>query len=122
MKFIGAAGYEMETPITHDMEDFSIHNPSGKGRKDGDVMSLEEWIDKHQGEAYTVALRFNAVNADDLRELMKGKVLLSVELAEAGMQALRNDAIHHRGRGMHIAAQQCDEDAQGIERALQPNA
>jgi hypothetical protein len=31
--------FQDETPMTNDLSDFSIHNPSGKGRKEGDVMS-----------------------------------------------------------------------------------
>jgi hypothetical protein len=42
-KFTGISGHELtfpdDVPGYSDLDDFSIHNPSGKGRKEGDVMS-----------------------------------------------------------------------------------
>lgn len=81
---------------------------------------LNEFINSNKRGAYGSEGRYQGFMIPEfaVREFMKGKVLLSVELAESGMQALRNDAIHHRSKGMHIAAAQCDEDADGIEQAL----
>jgi hypothetical protein len=78
--FTGISGHELtfpddDLPMTSDLEDFSIHEPSGKGRKEGDVMSIDDFIKKYRRytDSGTEVLH---CCADDLREFMKGKVLV----------------------------------------------
>lgn len=100
-----------------------IHpNPSAaielsSARSEG-VSSLERWIDQHQGEAYTVALRFNAVNADDPREFINGKVLVSDGAARYAVDALENYANQMLSHDFHDA---CKARAEEFRQALQPN-
>jgi hypothetical protein len=89
MKFTVISGHEMtfpdDVPGYDDLSDLSAHAPSGKGRKEGDVMSdgtsMEKWIAENcflwTEHNLNQVIEIPVVSAYDLREFMKGKRIVS---------------------------------------------